>query len=336
MMRASSLLRGGPTWISLVLLMGAGACGDGTDRTWREAFDASEAGWLLNVGGPAEGPLWAVGGTPTDGVVLEESDEGWAPRALGVEVPLLNWTHAFGPDDRFVVGNGGTVLRYDGDGFERMATPTTEDLWGVWGAAPDDVWAVGGSGRTGSVATVLHFDGASWETEVLPPLQRTGVRAFFKVWGTAANDVWVVGQAGAVVHWDGSQWTEHLVGVSDDLISLWGTGPDRVAVVGGRSNGVVAVWDGEGWSSESVAPLPGLNGVWMRRDGVAHVAGIDGTLATVDPGTFAWEEADAGTRTTFHSVFGRDGRLWAVGGNLESGSGPYQGVAFVRSLGSEE
>lgn len=327
-------------WVALVAaaFVCAGCGGDGgSDRTWDEAFDAQQTGWLLNVGAPDGAPLWAVGGTPTEGVLVErQDDDRWSPVALGVDVPLLNWTHGFSADDRFVVGNGGTVLHYDGVSFEPMPAPTTEDLWGVWGASPQDVWAVGGSGRAGSEATVLHYDGVAWTLETLPPLERTGVRAFFKVWGTGPNDVWVVGQAGAVVHWDGVEWTEHLVGASDDLIALWGTGPDRMVVVGGRGNGVVAVWDGAEWTTRNVAPLPGLNGVWMRRDDVAHLAGIDGTLASLDVNTFEWTKADTGTRTTFHSVFGFDDRLWAVGGNLSTSSGPYEGIARTRVLGAQE
>src|SRR5207253_74408 len=39
-----------------------------------------------------------------------------------------------------------------------VASPTTQPLYAVWGAAPNDVWAVGEYG------TVLHYDGTGWST----------------------------------------------------------------------------------------------------------------------------------------------------------------------------
>ena len=47
-----------------------------------------------------------------------------------------------------VVGDLGVILVRDGDAGEwtRHGCGTILPLWGVWGAAPDDLWAVGGDG----------------------------------------------------------------------------------------------------------------------------------------------------------------------------------------------
>jgi hypothetical protein len=37
-----------------------------------------------------------------------------------------------------------------------MASGTQENLWGIWGTAPDVVWNVGVTG------TMIHFDGTAW------------------------------------------------------------------------------------------------------------------------------------------------------------------------------
>ncbi|NVJ04322.1 hypothetical protein HUW63_03575 [Myxococcus sp. AM001] len=304
---------------------------------WAPAFDATDAGWLMNVSAPPGGPLLAVGGRFDQGAMYQRHADGWAPVSLTEAVPLLNWSHGFGPDDVWVVGNEGTVLHGDGVQWRRVPVPTAQDLWGIWGADPDDVWAVGGRGRQTGDATLLHYDGREWTVVQVPPLQRDRVDAFYKVWGSAHDDVWVVGQKGAVLHWDGAAWTEHFVGLSDDLISVWGAGRERVMVVGGRSNGVVARWDGQAWSSRELAPLPGLNGVWMRTPSVAHVVGIEGTLAVLDVDTLTAHPAPATTRLTFHSVFGdASGDLTAVGGNLGALADEYQGLAWTRPLGPNE
>ncbi len=198
------------------------------------------------------------------------------------------------------------------------------------------MYAVGGSGRAGSVATVLHYDGTAWSTVVLPELERP-TRAFFKIWGSSANDIVVVGQSGILLRWNGAVWNEIGLGIDGDLISVWGTGPDRIAVVGGRSNGVVATWDGSEWRTASLSPLPGLNGVWMRDRDVIHAVGVDGLLLRIDFDSLVASEDLTEARAEFHAVFGdASGRLTAVGGNLAFSAGPYEGIAYTRNLRSDE
>ena len=316
------------------------ACGPSSGTSWQPAaFDASSFGWLLDTCGSSPDDLYAVGGTETTGAVMHWDGKTWAPLALGVSVPLLNWCHAFSASDVTMVGNSGTVIHFDGTAWALESTPTTQNLWGVWGAWPTDLWAVGGDGITDGQATLLHWNGSSWSQIALPPLQKVGVYQLLKVWGTSAKDVYVVGQRGVVLHFDGGTWTEELVGASDDLVSLWGTGPDRVVAVGGRSNAIVSVWDGSSWKTTTLAPTPGLNGVWMRTPGVAHVVGTYGTLGDLDLATMTLTTVQPPpTSLDFHSIFGdASGRVHAVGGNLAVANPPsYDGVAFERQLGSQE
>lgn len=328
------MLRSALPLVGLVVLTGCPS-----DLEWSPAFDAAAAGWLLSVWGPSADDLYAVGGTPEAGVAMRFDGAGWSEVDLGVGVPLLNWSYGFGPDDITVVGNGGTILHWDGAAWRTQSTTTSEDLWGVWGAAPDDLWAVGGRGRGEGQDTILHYDGAAWTKIKTPALTRPNVYAFFKVWGTAADDVYIVGQRGAVLHYDGATWTEALVGTSEDLISLWGTSRDQIVLVGGRNNGQVVVWNGAEWRHASLAPLPGLNGVWTRGN-VAHVVGVGGTVATVDLTTLEYVDQtprDVSPTLDFHAVFGDEqGRLTTVGGNFSRPMGPYEGIAYERTLEDDE
>ena len=308
-------------------------------HTWTEAFDAASVGWLLNVWGPSADDLYAVGGEPNAGAVVHFDGAAWTELELGLDVPLLNWAHGFGPNDVWIVGNRGTILHFDGRAWEqhRPDPPTTQDLWGVWGASPDDLWAVGGNGRSEGQATIYRYDGTTWTPLVVPALERANVWAFFKVWGTAADNVWIVGQRGIILQWNGTELVEHGAGTGDDLISLWGTGPDRMAAVGGRGNGVVATWDGTAWRSASLSPLPGMNGVFMRQPNVIHAVGQLGTTLTIDFDSLAAEETYVDTSDALHAVFGDgSGRLVTVGGNLASVAGPYRGIAYERELGDAE
>ncbi len=117
------------------------------------------------------------------------------------------------------------------------------------------------------------------------------------------------------------------------LISLWGTGPNDIVAVGGRGNGVVAAWDGSSWRSQSLAPLLGLNGIWMRNDGKAHVVGLRGTTAVLDVATFEYEEIYTDTSLDLHAIYSvGGGPLITVGGSLASPAPPYRGVALTRPL----
>jgi len=304
---------------------------------WQPAFDASASGWLLSTWGPAADDVWVVGGTESVGLARHFDGKQWADVDVGVAVPLLNWVFGFGPDDVTLVGNAGTVLHLEGGSWVQQPTPTDQNLWGVWGASPDDLWSVGGSGKKDGDATILHFDGSSWQSVTVPTLQKAGVNAFFKVWGTSATNVYVVGQKGAVLHFDGSTWKEELVGASDDLIALWGTTPDDIVAVGGRAIGIVSTWDGSTWQTRSLAPLPGLNGVWYRKTGRVHVAGVAGTLGILDPADGSLRDESRDTPLDLHGIHGTaGGRLVAVGGNFEGPVPPYQGIAVERTLGNDE
>lgn len=304
---------------------------------WQRRPEAEGQGWLLSVWGPAPNLRFAVGGEPEAGLVLRSDGTEWAPMTLPTQVPLLNWVYGFGADDVFAVGNGGTVLHFDGHTWTREPTPTDENLWGVWGARPDALWAVGGSGRAGSEATLLHRDGTGWQRVTPPELERPNVRALFKVWGSGEDDVYAVGQRGVVLHWDGSHWEELHVGADDDLIALWGTGPDQIVAVGGRGQGIISRWDGETWETRKLARTPGLNGIWMQDDGTAHLVGESGTALQLPAGSFETQDRSLPTTLTLHAVFGGMGQwLTAAGGNLEASSGPFEGVLVEHRAGEAE
>ena len=316
------------------------ACGSSSESepAWAPAFDATSTGWLLNVWGPSADELYAVGGTPDRGRIVRFDGQAWTEMSVGIDVPLLNWAYGFGAQNVWVVGNGGTILRYDGQ-WTRTPTITDQDLWGVWGAGPDDIWAVGGTVSPSGEATILRYDGQAWRRVDVPELSRSGVDAFFKVWGTGPNNVYVVGRRGGVLRWDGQTLREELVGTSRDLIALWGTGPDRIVIVGGRANGEVVTWNGVEWRNTVLGARPGLNGVWMRRPEVAHLVGGNGSILRFDFDTEAVEDdRPEGVELDFHAIFGVEaaGRMVTVGGNFSFADGPYEGVAYDRELSSDD
>lgn len=292
--------------------------------------DHASAHWWMSVIAPAADDRWVVGGTATEGSILHDAGDGFVPVDHGHTVPLLNWIQRFDDGQMIVVGNAGTVLRFEQSAWVNDSIATDGDLWGVWGASSGDVWAVGGSESTGPL--IFRDRGEGFVPMDLPDLQRPGVDVLFKVWGSGPDDVYVVGQNGAVLHWNGTVLEELHIGLGEDLIGVWGTGPDRVVAVGGRINGVAALWDGSSWRTVKIGDLPGLNGVWFSDDTVT-IVGATGTIGSLDfpTGDVEWGRFD--TPVFLHAVTGSpDGTLTTVGGDFRTGpSGPYRGEILTRA-----
>ena len=321
----------------LVLGVALGACSacgpQPVDRPqWNKSFNAETTGWLLSVAGASPQDVWAVGGSPDDGVVVHYDGQSWQPEPIPDEVPLVNWVHVLPNGTPVMACNDGMIMWRQGGEWRTRSTPTDQDLWGVWGESLDNLWAVGGSGRETGEAVIVRNESGAWEKVDVPSLERPGVRAFFKVWGTSPENLYIVGQNGVMLHWDGSSLEETGVGVSVDLISLWGTGPDDITVVGGRSNGVVAHWDGNDWRSKSLAPTPGLNGVWMDEPGEAWAVGVSGTAVNIDTETLEATVRTTPTNLELHGAWGlSDEMVWAVGGSLGRPA-PFEGVMLQYPL----
>ena len=55
--------------------------------------------------------------------------------------------------DVYAVGDGGTILHYDGNTWSNMPSGTSDTLSAVWGSSSSDVYTVGTNG------IILHYSG---------------------------------------------------------------------------------------------------------------------------------------------------------------------------------
>lgn len=297
---------------------------------WTIGLDVDDSvGAMLSVWGPRLEEVYAVGGNPEAGVLVRFDGAAWAFEPMPDGFPLANWVYGFERSEGtvlWVAGNDGMTARRSATGeWTTMDLGTPSALWGIWGAADDDVWTVGGN-IPGDEPILAHYDGAAWTLMEIPALDRD-FDALFKVWGTGPDNVFAVGHYGVILHYDGSTWTQQLSGTTSDLISLWGTGPSEIVAVGGRAAGVIARYDGSAWTSEKVGMLPGLNGVWIDSEGTGFAVGIDGLTIEIPAGSYEFEELD---RSAFpdvlHGAFGfDDGARFGVGGKLHF-QPPWTGV----------
>jgi hypothetical protein len=316
------------------------ACGGGDDgdvgpesARWTPVFEGLDAA-LISVGGTSSDDVWTVGADMRDGggaLVLHYDGERWTRKRAGTERDLW-WVHAQARDEVFMGGAGGTIVHYDGERFEVMDTPGTATVFGVWGASPDEVWAVGGEPDI-APGFVWRYDGSAWHdlTEQLPA--QAGERALFKVWGRGADDVWFVGMDGLALHWDGTAFEQVDAGTTRRLFTVHGA-PQRgapIVAVGGFGTAVIVEHDGTRWHNATPeARLPELFGVHMIDAERGFAVGHEGLV--LERSGEAWNVLDTGFEPfePFHAVWvDPDGGVWCVGGEMLTAT-PNEGMLLHR------
>ncbi len=200
-------------------------------------------------------------------------------------------------------GPGPNIVRYDGESWTTAWDSEGGDVYhGVWGAASDDVWAVGGGL---GVAIIAHYDGSEWsELDTGLPFPASWTEELHDVGGTGPSDVWAVGSTSStgsfgalVMHFDGVRWS---------VVS----GPDTTGLIGVHVTSDGVVWtlsrrdgvfrrDGDTWTHfDPGLPLP--SGAALARIGEAEgriwIGGETG-IAVFEDGAFVARDAPMAARS---------------------------------------
>ena len=270
------------------------------------------------------------GGLASPGVAtlaLHWDGEQWRDLAPAGEQTLWWVTGAAGErTDVWMVGEHGTVLRWDGNTFMAIASDVDMTLFGAWVAAPDDVWIVGGVPGAGDDTrndVLMHWNGEQLVRD--DTLPKRGV-ALLKVWGSGPDDMWIAGEHGTLWRRTQAGWVDHATS-SSTLFSVHGCSHDDVYAVGGSQ---LLHFDGAQWSQEGATLYGAAVGVSCADDAVV-VTGSGGLKLRKDRRSGHWfdEQLVAPWDTDFHAAWiDHDGGAWAVGGNYQqpAGAGPRVGV----------
>jgi len=283
---------------------------------------------LLSISGRSASDVWVVGADRGGGPeVLHFDGTAWRTPYTGMRGDLW-WVHAFQDGPVMMAGGGATILRYENGAFTRMRTPglARHTVYGVWGARPDDVYAVGSmSDRSGFI---WHYDGTQWSELPLPlaDLPRTAdgdIPGFFKVWGTG-SDVYVVGGKGMVLRSrGGGAFAVVPTGTTSRLFTVHGGG-GAVVVVGGDGQGEILELDEAAGRFVSRAPegCPLLQGLSLAANGTGWATGFQGEMYRREAGQ--WARVDMAPPVPVESLHAAwtdpEGGVWAVGGSVLSGS----------------
>ncbi|MCS6912792.1 MAG: hypothetical protein RMK29_11485 [Myxococcales bacterium] len=253
-------------------------------------MDSGTTADLTAVHGTSPTDVYAVG---LGGTILRYDGSTWqaeAPqRAMPDDPPLSAdlWGVFAYSGGAMAVGKGGVWTRRVMGRWQVPGRLQVEGLRGLWGTAPNSLWAVG------SLGFIYFFNGTGWSV-VSPPGFTNKLAAVF---GTAANNVYAVGLAGSVLRkGDGG-----FIDLGARIDARCGSGPvPRVFLRGGAvtaSGDVVLIgWEGvivrlssgcadggmglAAWD-ESGSTSHRLEGIWAQRDGARTTIYISGVAGLV-------------------------------------------------------
>lgn len=266
--------------------------------------------------------IWGTGQTLVaageNGAIRRYRDGQWlAPEAV-VTTADLHAIWGNGPDELFVAGDEGTVLRSAGAVWKRLNTMPRGILREQYRPQRFVSGLSQGRGRVFAVDDITsqdepglwRYSGLQWD-EFTTELGNGLIRA---VWGQGSQQVFVAtgnGQdSGAIWNYDGMLWSP-MVEVPASLNGLWGNRPDDIYAVGTR--GAILHYDGTAWQDLGSAEVwdgetADLLGVWAVRTGDlvdVFVVGTAGTILHYHSGSGVWSRTPIDTTADITAVWGR-------------------------------
>lgn len=239
----------------------------------------------------------------------------------------LNSVFALDANNVWAVGNGATIIKYNGTSWSLQNVPISQQRWGVWAASPTNVYAVGtGSGSTNQL---LRNTTGTWVEATSGTGWTTG--SMRSVWGSSATNVWITGGNGQAINWTGTpgSWSIKKTGLPASFTghTVWGLDSMNVWTVGATGatattgaiykwNTATASWD---VSLPSTSGVPNFNSIWgTAANNIWAVGGDGGSNLTGSiyhfNGTSWTDRTPGGGIKTLNGITGSNAsNIWAVG-----------------------
>ena len=164
----------------------------------------------------------------------------WTWKTLGTHIDgSMRAVWGLAPDDVWAVGELGLIYHNDGTGWVHTPIPDFKaddtakpykiktTLLAIWGAATDDVWAVGEPDDKGK-GVLVHWDGGGWGYDSSFASEGRTVRA---MWGWSHDRILMAGTQGMVLRFDGQgNYQELRPDTIATLFGITGFGKDALLV----------------------------------------------------------------------------------------------------------
>jgi hypothetical protein len=254
--------------------------------------------WLLDIWGSSANDVYAVG---SGGAVLHYDGTGWTATIAGESDLESVWgiseSELYAVSNRFEDApscfdppcpeNGVFSSVFSSDGATWSEMNVIENRWvrSLWGVSGDalfavgsfvELWEEGGMGGIREYRTILRHNGTAWSSMI----DETTPGTLSDLWGSSENDVYAVGSGGAILHFDGSVWTEMTSGTTEDLFAVWGVSSAGVVAVG--AGGVILRFDGVSWTPTASGSASRISDVWGSSAGDFVAVGEGGLILHLD------------------------------------------------------
>jgi alpha-tubulin suppressor-like RCC1 family protein len=338
------------------------------------AADTDHIG-LTSVSASSPHDAWAVGSSNASETGAEPAAEHWAGMSWTVATlpaiatpSTLTGVDDLSPTDAWAVGETGStgsertlIEHWDGTSWTVVTSPDPgtgpgefDELQGVSGTNPDDLWAVGTftiseDGETLAAPLLVNWNGATWNF-FEPPSGSASSNEFGEaVTVVSADDVWAVGDdlGGTVsAHFNGKKWSNVNTpilqgkGSVNELTGVTNAGADDIwasgfGVVDNFRTPYLLHWTGTAWT---LVKVPNAGSEGSQLTGVTAISARDVWV------TGATDETDGGI-LAFSGHY--NGSSWSIVPTLDPGqlaslsSNVFQSIAAAGkstlfAIGSQE
>jgi hypothetical protein len=196
-----------------------------------------------------------------------------------------------------VGASGTVLARSSTDGVWRaLPSPVTAHLFGVWLASGTDAFIVGDDGtvlRWDGTTLVQLVDEVLIDSGAADGSRFPIADPLKSVMGRAVDDVYAVGPRGGVWRFDGTAFRREDTETNRPLVDVF----TRAGVWVAATDGVLLRRRDDGWrDDEFVVPAPVfVQGIWARGDGDVFVVGLADQLFHLENGVWTIVELENGT-----------------------------------------
>lgn len=303
---------------------------DGTKWT-KDTSTAIQNKPIQHVWGPAANDVWAASSNELfhfDGTswTAAAADSGVTPTSI------IGIGGGKGPDVWLTTSSAnGRFYRYAGGSCSPKCwsqvdvTGVTTRAQSVWGAASNDLWAVGLSGL------ILHYDGQTWSRSQYQktPLTTSTLTGAYGVPNNQNSALQIFGPVDTALNTDNNNIAP-AAGFSttaQSVYAAYGLAANEIMVVG--SNGLVMRYDGATWKSIPSGTVNSLNGVFISNSPrYYYIVGSGGFIARADQTLTSFVQ---GTKNPLNTQ-----TFYAVGGSSATNvfATSYSGVVYRTTDGT--